>query len=65
MKLHQDGTLEGTPEEIAAFMKLRDPMLGKMYVPLANMAVTTARVGCRSITHERVKGYEEMLLQTE
>lgn len=36
MKLHQDGTIEGTPEEIASFMKLKDPMFGKVYVPLGS-----------------------------
>lgn len=42
MILHPDGRIEGTPEEVAEYMKRKDPMFGKMHVPLERTQAQTS-----------------------
>lgn len=53
MKLHKDGTLEGTPQEIAEYMALKDPKFGKLVMPLDSYT--------RPFTEEEVKEMKKAL----
>ncbi|MEK4108133.1 hypothetical protein NST28_29120 [Paenibacillus sp. FSL R10-2791] len=44
MILHPDGRIEGTPEEVAEYMRKKDPMFGKVNMPLTEEPTSIEKV---------------------